>query len=65
MGAQEQRLACVVIRQMEPRCQQGLSGLLLSERVISPAQRLLFLTTHSTLKNRHPCPRRYSNPHSQ
>jgi hypothetical protein len=60
-GAKEQRLACAVIRKMEPRCQQGLSGLLLSGGVINTAQRPLphntqnsqelCLTTHNILKN--------------
>ena len=40
-GAKEQWLTCAVITKMEPRCQQGRSGLLLSGRVISPAQRPL------------------------
>ena len=37
-----------------------------SGRVISPSQRSLYLTTHTTLTtDNHPCPRRDSNPQSQ
>jgi hypothetical protein len=63
--AKEGRLACAVVRKMEPRCQQGLSGLLLSGRVISPAQGPLPRNTRHSQETDIHAPGRYSNTQSQ